>query len=221
MRPSTKAITLSRMAVGDSKSQLKVGTDNSDGQCMSWGIMDSQWKKYQVFEKERADLPHRNAGSVHAPDGEMAMENARDVFVRRPNCLSLWVVPERAIFSKTAEELQDEGWRLVAQSADTTNETYLVFQKQGQTARETYVVHVGEVAATNPQQALERALDTFSGKNVFVWWVVPEHVVIRSEESETESMFAPAHEKSYRNHLSYPVEPIMRELKSAKEMLDE
>lgn len=183
--------------------------------------MDSQWPKYQVFEKERADLPHRNAGSVHAPDAEMAMENARDVFVRRPNCLSLWVVPERAIFSKTVEELEDGEWRLSNASADAPIETFLVFQKQGQTARETFVVHVGEVAASSPRQALERALESFSGKNVFVWWVVPERAVIRNEASDAESMFAPAHEKSYRNHLSYPVEPIMRELKSAKEMLDE
>lgn len=183
--------------------------------------MDSQWHKYQVFEKERADLPHRNAGSVHAPDAEMALENARDVFVRRPNCLSLWVVPERAIFTKTAEELQDGAWRLAASSADKNAETFLVFQKQGQTARETYVVHVGEVVAASPQQALERALESYTDKNVFVWWVVPERVVIRSNAEDAPSMFAPAHEKSYRNHLSYPVEPIMRELKSAKEMLDE
>lgn len=183
--------------------------------------MDSQWHKYQVFEKERADLPHRNAGSVHAPDAEMALENARDVFVRRPNCLSLWVVPERAIFTKTAEELQDDTWRSSAAPANELAETFLVFQKQGQTARETYVVHVGEVVAASPQQALERALESYTDKNVFVWWVVPERVVIRSNAEDAPSMFAPAHEKSYRNHLSYPVEPIMRELKSAKEMLDE
>ena len=36
--------------------------------------MDNQWRKYQVFEKEREDLPHRNAGSVHAPDAGAAEE---------------------------------------------------------------------------------------------------------------------------------------------------
>jgi ring-1,2-phenylacetyl-CoA epoxidase subunit PaaB len=183
--------------------------------------MDSQWKKYQVFEKERADMSHRNAGSVHASDAEMAMENARDVFVRRPNCLSLWVVPDQAIFARTIQELQEQGERTEPTVADTAAETYLVFQKQGQTARETFVVHVGEVVADSPQQALERGLETFSNKNVFVWWVVPDRVIIRSEAGDAPSMFAPAHEKSYRNHLSYPVEPIMRQLKSAKEMLDE
>ncbi len=181
--------------------------------------MDSQWHKYQVFEQERADLPHRNAGSVHAPDAELAMENARDVFVRRPNCLSLWVVPEREIFSLTAQELENDAWRNADSQDDAAAETYLVFQKQGQTARETFVAHVGQVSATSPQSALVLALETFSNKNVFVWWVVPERVIIKSEDSDAPSMFEPAHTKTYRNHLAYPVEPIMRELKSAQEML--
>lgn len=180
--------------------------------------MDTQGHIYYVFEKERADLPHRNAGAVHAPDAEMAMENARDVFVRRPNCLSLWVLPGRAVFSKTVQELESDWWRGQAENT-STEETYLVFQKQGQTARETFVVHVGEVTACSPEQALAIALETFKHNNVFVWWVVPERVVRRSSPGEEASMFEPALAKTYRNHLSYPVEPIMRELKSAQEML--
>src|SRR5207248_648830 len=107
--------------------------------------------------------------------------NARDVFVRRPNCLSLWVVPDRAIFSKTVEELEDDSWRVTDSPQDTPTELYYVFQKQGQTARETFVAHVGEVEASNPQQALDRAIETFTHKNVFVWWVVPARVIIKSE----------------------------------------
>lgn len=179
--------------------------------------MDSQWKLYQVFEKERADLPHRNAGSVHAPDGEIALENARDVFVRRPTCLSLWVVPQEVIFAKTVQELAEGGWHTNSES-DEEEETYLVFQKQGQTARETFVVHVGEVQAGSAEAALERALAAFERSDVFVWWVVPERAVTQSEASDVESMFEPARDKTYRNHLSYPVEPIMRKLKSAEEM---
>lgn len=181
--------------------------------------MDTQWQRYEVFEKERHDLPHRNAGSVHAPDGEIALENARDVFVRRPDCQSLWVVPERAVFSKTVEELEDGAWRAEPPTG-TPKETYLVFQKQGQVARETYVVHVGQLKAASPEQALRCALETFDHANVFVWWVVPERVVVRSEDGDNASMFAPAHTKKYRQHLSYPVEPIMRKLKSAQEYED-
>jgi phenylacetate-CoA oxygenase PaaH subunit len=180
--------------------------------------MDTQWNKYEVFQKERADLPHRNAGSVHAPDDEMALENARDVFARRPTCLSLWVLPERAVFAKTVEELESNSWN----DEETSNaETYLVFQKQGQNARETYVTHVGQVMGNSPQDALRHALENFPHTDVFVWWVVPEGVVLKSEAGDVGSMFEPAFSKRYRNHLAYPVEPIMRQLKSAAEMFEE
>lgn len=181
--------------------------------------MDTQWKRYEVFEQERADLPHRNTGAVHAPDAEMALENARDVFARRPNCASLWVVAQAAIFNKTMQELQNDAW-YIEPAPDAPPETFLVFQKQGQSARETYVVHVGQVKARSPQEALSLALNTFSASNIFVWWIVPERAVFKSESVDAASMFAPARDKKYRMHTYYPVEPIMRELKSAQGMLD-
>lgn len=182
--------------------------------------MDTQWQTYQVLVQDRADMPHRSAGAVHAPDAEMALENARDVFVRRPPCHSLWIVPERAIYARTVEELAQEPLA-VSSAAGAPREPYLVFQKQGQPARETYVAHMGEIEADSPPGALGAALDKFSNKDVFVWWVVPARAVIRSAASDAPSMFAPAHSKRYRSHLSYPVEPIMRQLKSAQGMLDE
>ena len=182
-------------------------------------MTDTQWSRYEVFEQERTDLPHRTTGSVHAPDAEIALENARDIFVRRPNCLSLWVVPARAVFAKTVQELQTE--TLDAEpAADASDEIYLVFQKQGQTARETFVTHVGQVRASSPAQAMRAAVQSLPAKNVFVWWVVPERVVLKSDATDLDSMFAPARDKKYRMHTFYPVEPIMRELKSAQGMLD-
>jgi ring-1,2-phenylacetyl-CoA epoxidase subunit PaaB len=178
-------------------------------------MSDTQWLRYEVFEKERPDLPHRNAGSVHAPDDEMALENARDVFVRRPNCLSLWVAPSNQIFAKTAEELAaDSAWR------DTPlkqNETYLVFNKQGQRNAETFVSHVGEVDARSPQEALSKALEKFSRENVFVWWVCPSRAVTRSEDGDATSMFAPARDKEYRQPNFYRVVTLMHELKASQQ----
>jgi ring-1,2-phenylacetyl-CoA epoxidase subunit PaaB len=55
---------------------------------------------YEVFKQEREGAPFRNVGSVHAPDAEMALMNARDVFARRPACHSLWVVPDAAILRR-------------------------------------------------------------------------------------------------------------------------
>ncbi len=182
-------------------------------------MKDSQGMRYEVFEQERAGAPHRNAGSVHASDAEMALGNARDVFVRRPNCFSLWVVPEAAVLAKTAQEVARDDW-YTEPAADAPRETYLVFWKKGQPARETFVEHVGQVQAASPAHALHVALETFSAQDVFVWWVAPERRVRKSESADAASMFAPARDKKYRMHAFYPVEPIMRELKSAQGMLD-
>ena len=41
--------------------------------------------------------PHVHAGSLHAPDAEMAVRNARDLYTRRGEGTSIWVVPAEAI----------------------------------------------------------------------------------------------------------------------------
>ncbi|MGG5809391.1 1,2-phenylacetyl-CoA epoxidase subunit PaaB [Falsiroseomonas sp. CW058] len=52
---------------------------------------------WEVFIRARSGLAHRHAGSVHAPDAEMALQAARDTYTRRGEGLSLWVVPSSAI----------------------------------------------------------------------------------------------------------------------------
>lgn len=52
---------------------------------------------WEVFIRSRTGLSHRHAGSLHAPDAEMALQNARDVYTRRGEGLSIWVVPSGAI----------------------------------------------------------------------------------------------------------------------------
>lgn len=52
---------------------------------------------WEVFIRSRTGLAHRHCGSLHAPDAEMALQNARDVYTRRGEGLSIWVVPSSAI----------------------------------------------------------------------------------------------------------------------------
>jgi ring-1,2-phenylacetyl-CoA epoxidase subunit PaaB len=52
---------------------------------------------WEVFIRSRTGLSHRHAGSLHAADAEMALQNARDVYTRRGEGLSIWVVPSNAI----------------------------------------------------------------------------------------------------------------------------
>lgn len=52
----------------------------------------SQWPLYEVFIRARAGLEHKHVGSVHAVDARMAIEHARDVYTRRQEGVSIWVV---------------------------------------------------------------------------------------------------------------------------------
>ena len=47
---------------------------------------------WEVFIRPRNGLSHKHAGSVHAVDAEMALQAARDVYTRRGEGQSLWVV---------------------------------------------------------------------------------------------------------------------------------
>jgi ring-1,2-phenylacetyl-CoA epoxidase subunit PaaB len=59
---------------------------------------------WEVFIRPRNGLSHRHVGSLHAHDAEMALENARDVYTRRGETLSIWVVPSAAIVASDPGE---------------------------------------------------------------------------------------------------------------------
>jgi ring-1,2-phenylacetyl-CoA epoxidase subunit PaaB len=66
---------------------------------------DSQWHLYEVFTQPKSGQPFEHAGSVRAPDSEMALLNARDVYSRRNEAVSIWVVPSDAITASTPDDV--------------------------------------------------------------------------------------------------------------------
>ena len=62
------------------------------------------WPLWEVFVRGRRGLSHNHVGSLHASDAEMALRNARDVYTRRMEGVSLWVVPSSAISASSPEE---------------------------------------------------------------------------------------------------------------------
>jgi ring-1,2-phenylacetyl-CoA epoxidase subunit PaaB len=173
---------------------------------------DTQLPRFEVFEQERPGQPHRSAGSVHAPDLEMALLNARDVFVRRPACDSLWIAPASAIYSRTAEELDTK----IAPTAPLGEppQTYHVFAKPTQRQAETFVTHIGAVEARSPAEALSLARGQFAAQPAFVWWIVPDLAILRSDPAEAESLFAPAADKPYRSPNFYHTLTQMRAVRA-------
>jgi ring-1,2-phenylacetyl-CoA epoxidase subunit PaaB len=59
--------------------------------------MDDGLALWEVFVRVRNGLAHRHVGSVHAGDARMALQAARDVYTRRMEGVSLWVVPSASI----------------------------------------------------------------------------------------------------------------------------
>ena len=53
---------------------------------------EKSWPLWEVFVRGKRGLSHVHAGSLHAPDAALALRNARDVYTRRQEGVSLWVV---------------------------------------------------------------------------------------------------------------------------------
>ncbi|SFP66801.1 1,2-phenylacetyl-CoA epoxidase subunit PaaB [Tranquillimonas alkanivorans] len=66
--------------------------------------MSKEWPLWEVFIRGQHGLSHRHVGSLHAPDAEMAMKNARDVYTRRNEGVSIWVVESAKITASNPDE---------------------------------------------------------------------------------------------------------------------
>ena len=55
------------------------------------------WPLWEIFIRSKNGLNHKHVGSLHATDAAMAIENARDVYTRRNEGVSIWVVPSTEI----------------------------------------------------------------------------------------------------------------------------
>ncbi len=136
--------------------------------------------------------------------------NARDVFVRRPQCTSLWIVPIAAIFSRTSQEL-DAGSPPAEPQADEKRAGYYVFAKHKQAG--THLL-AGEVTATSPGSALNKARQQLHDlEQALVIWVCPVDAVYKSSATEAESLFSPARDKPYRMAADFHTVTAMREVR--------
>lgn len=61
-------------------------------------------KLYEIFIRSKAGLHHKHAGSLHASDPQMAIQNARDVYCRRNEGVSIWVVESAQITASNPED---------------------------------------------------------------------------------------------------------------------
>ena len=66
--------------------------------------MNKDWPLWEIFIRSKSGLAHKHVGSLHAADAEMAINNARDVYTRRMEGISIWVVRSSDITASSPEE---------------------------------------------------------------------------------------------------------------------
>lgn len=64
----------------------------------------TDWPLWEIFIRSKQGLDHKHVGSLHAADAKMAIENARDVYTRRMEGVSIWVVESKYITASNPEE---------------------------------------------------------------------------------------------------------------------
>lgn len=79
--------------------------DKSGGDIVS-SNSKSDWPLWEVFIRSKQGLDHKHAGSLHAADAQMAIENARDVYTRRMEGVSIWVVESKYIHASSPDEAE-------------------------------------------------------------------------------------------------------------------
>lgn len=62
-------------------------------------MSNGNWPLWEVFIRSKQGLSHKHVGSLRAADAEMAIANARDVYTRRSEGISIWVVESNQVFA--------------------------------------------------------------------------------------------------------------------------
>ena len=165
--------------------------------------MDTQWPRWEVFKKDTAKKPYQAVGSVHAADADHALLNARNVFVRRPQAVSLWVAPAAVIFSRTAEQL--EQGNPLPDVDQSVQQTYQIFRKATHRRSMTFMDHIGQVEAPSPTHALQAAIAQFPDPPALAWWILSADQIISSGEDRemAAAWFDPAKTKTYKHQSAY------------------
>jgi ring-1,2-phenylacetyl-CoA epoxidase subunit PaaB len=69
-------------------------------------IDKNEFTLWEVFIRSKQGLDHKHVGSLHATDAKMAMENARDVYTRRMEGVSIWVVESKFIVANNPDDAE-------------------------------------------------------------------------------------------------------------------
>jgi ring-1,2-phenylacetyl-CoA epoxidase subunit PaaB len=84
----------------------KGGAEITDSKNPPSGGRGADWPLWEVFIRSKQGLDHKHVGSLHATDAQRAIENARDVYTRRMEGVSIWVVESKHIHATNPDEAE-------------------------------------------------------------------------------------------------------------------
>ena len=67
-------------------------------------VEGGEWPLWEIFIRSKQGLDHKHAGSLHAANAQMAIENARDVYTRRMEGISIWAVESKFIHASNPDD---------------------------------------------------------------------------------------------------------------------
>ena len=95
-------IEIKKFYYGDIPEESSGGNGFNSSEVPSLGA--GGWPLWEIFIRSKQGLDHKHVGSLHAADATMAIENARDVYTRRMEGVSIWVVESKYITASNPEE---------------------------------------------------------------------------------------------------------------------
>src|SRR5436190_10123273 len=95
---------LRKFYYGDIPDDNSGGSNNEISKNPPLGGRGADWPLWEVFIRSKQGLDHKHVGSLHAADAQMAIENARDVYTRRMEGVSIWVVESKYIVASNPAE---------------------------------------------------------------------------------------------------------------------
>ena len=96
-------ITIRKFYYGDIPDD---GSGSSVNSSPEGGGREGAWPLWEIFIRSKQGLDHKHAGSLHAADAQMAIENARDVYTRRNEGVSIWVVESKYIHASNPDDAE-------------------------------------------------------------------------------------------------------------------
>jgi ring-1,2-phenylacetyl-CoA epoxidase subunit PaaB len=157
---------------------------------------------FEVFVQPKEGKPFQHEGAVHSADLELAYVLAKETFTRRFTCVSLYVVSTRDIYSSALTEGNVNAYDILTEPAPSGVEKFR-YEIYHLLKRGKQPIHVGQVIATQPPEALWLAKEKLKGdKLVYNMWAIPT-AAIRFTSEEEKDLWSTLPEKKFRDAAAY------------------